>query len=204
MKLGSFVIRSVVGPLFVGHGAQKLFGAFGGHGPEGTGQFFEQLGLRPGRQHALAAGVAEFAGGLMLTFGALTPLASSMITGSMVTAARKAHASKGPWITDGGYEYNLVLVAAMVALNDYGPGKASVDHALFGERCGAGWALAQLIAGAGGSWLVTDALPAMQGQGQQPGPQEGQAPAGPDGATAPDQRFSREEQGAGTQATQQG
>ena len=69
MKLGSLVIRGVVGPLFVGHGAQKLFGAFGGHGPEGTGQFFEQLGLRPGRHHAIAAGVAEFAGGLMLTLG---------------------------------------------------------------------------------------------------------------------------------------
>jgi putative oxidoreductase len=204
MKLGSLVIRGVVGPLFVGHGAQKLFGAFGGHGPEGTGQFFEQLGLRPGRHHAIAAGVAEFAGGLMLTLGALTPLASSMITGTMVTAARKAHASKGPWITDGGYEYNLVLVAAMVALNDYGPGKTSVDHALFGELRGPGWALAQLIAGAGGSWLVTDALPAVQGEGQQPGEQEGQAPAGADGATAPDQRFTREQQDAGTQAPQQG
>jgi putative oxidoreductase len=204
MKLGSLVVRAVIGPLFVGHGAQKLFGAFGGHGPEGTGQFFEQLGLRPGRQHAIAAGVAEFAGGLMLTLGALTPLASSMITGSMVTAVRKAHASKGPWITDGGYEYNLVLVAAMVALNEHGPGRPSVDDALFGELRGPGWALAQLIAGAGGSWLVTDALPAVQGQEQEPGPQEGEAPAGADGATAPDQRFVREQQGAGTQTTQQG
>jgi putative oxidoreductase len=202
MNLGTLAIRGVVGPLFIGHGAQKLFGAFGGHGPEGTGQFFEQLGLRPGRRNAITAGVAEFAGGALLTLGALTPIASSLISGSMITAIRKAHASKGPWITNGGYEYNLVLLAAMVALNDYGPGSPSVDDALFGQLRGPGWALCQLGAGAAGSWLVTEALP--DGQAQQRGQQEGQAPAGGDGATAPDQRFSREAQGAQAPGATQG
>jgi putative oxidoreductase len=196
MNLGSLAIRGVVGPLFVGHGAQKLFGMFGGHGPEGTGQFFEQLGLRPGRRHAISAGVAEFAGGAMLTLGALTPVASSLLSGSMITAIRKAHANKGPWVTEGGYEYNLVLLASMVALNDYGPGTPSVDDALFGELRGPVWALGQLAAAAVGSWVVTEALP--DGQAQR-GPQEGEAPAGADGATAPDQRFRREGEGAPAQ-----
>ena len=71
MDLGRTVVRGVVGPLFVGHGTQKLFGWFGGHGPEATGGFFESLGLRPGRRHALAAGGAETAAGVLITLGFL-------------------------------------------------------------------------------------------------------------------------------------
>jgi putative oxidoreductase len=67
MRFGALIIRAVVGPLFIGHGTQKLFGWFGGHGVEGTGGFFEQLGLRPGKRHAVAAGAAETAGGALLT-----------------------------------------------------------------------------------------------------------------------------------------
>jgi putative oxidoreductase len=198
MKLGSLAIRWVVGPLFMGHGAQKLWGAFGGHGPEGTGQFFEQLGIRPGRRNAIAAGASEFAGGAMLALGALTPFASSLISGTMLTAIRKAHAKKGPWVSEGGYEYNLVLLAAMVAVNDYGPGRPSVDEALFGELRGPFWAVSQLVAGAAASWVVTDALPEVTARG----PQQGEAPAGGDGATAPEQqRFAREPSGVPAQGT---
>ena len=110
MKPGKLALRGVIGPLFVGHGTQKLFGWFGGHGLEGTAGFFEQgLGLRPGKRHATAAGLSEAVGGALLTAGALTPLASSMIIGAMVTAIRKVHAPKGPWVTEGGWEYNGLL-----------------------------------------------------------------------------------------------
>lgn len=131
MSIGSAAVRGIVGPLFVGHGTQKLFGWFGGHGIEGTGGFFESLGLRPGRRNAIAAGVTEALGGALLTLGAATPLAATMVSSTMVTAIRKVHAPKGPWVTEGGYEYNLVLIGAMAAVVDHGPGSPSVDAKLF-------------------------------------------------------------------------
>src|SRR5512132_4091860 len=74
MNLGKLALRGVVGPLFVGHGTQKLFGWFGGHGLEGTAGFFEQgIGLRPGKRHATAAGLSEAVGGALVTLGAFTP-----------------------------------------------------------------------------------------------------------------------------------
>src|SRR3712207_808273 len=116
MELGTTLVRGLVGPLFMGHGAQKLWGKFGGHGLEGTGGFFESLGLSPGRKHAQAAGLAEFTGGALLTAGALTPLASTLISSTMMTAIRKVHGSKGPWVTEGGWEYNAVLIGVATAL----------------------------------------------------------------------------------------
>jgi putative oxidoreductase len=159
MDLGRLALRGIVGPLFVGHGTQKLFGWFGGHGIEGTSGFFEQLGLRPGMRHATAAGWSEAAGGALLTLGALTPLAQAMITGTMVTAIRKVHAQHGPWVTANGYEYNLTLIALSAALTETGPGRPSVDSALFGDGLkGKGWALAALAAGVAGSFLITERL----------------------------------------------
>ena len=81
MKLSLLVVRAVIGGLFVGHGTQKLFGWFGGHGPEGTGQFLEQVGMRPGRRNVVAAGTAEAAGGALLVAGLLTPLAGAAQSG---------------------------------------------------------------------------------------------------------------------------
>jgi putative oxidoreductase len=156
MNLGRLILRGVVGPLFVGHGTQKLFGWFDGHGLEGTGGFFESLGLRPGKRHATAAGAAEAGGGLLLTLGALTPVATAVITGTMVTAVRKVHISKGPWVSDGGYEYNAALIAALAALTETGPGRPSVDSALLPSFKGSGWALAAVAAGAAGSYLATE------------------------------------------------
>jgi putative oxidoreductase len=116
MDLGRTALRLVAGPLFVGHGTQKLIGWFGGHGLDGTGAFFEgQLGLKPGKRHATAAGASETIGGALLTLGALTPVAAGLITGVMITAIRKVHAPKGPWVTEGGYEYNAVLIAVVAA-----------------------------------------------------------------------------------------
>jgi putative oxidoreductase len=157
MNLGKLAIRGVVGPLFVGHGTQKLFGWFGGHGLDGTAGFFESgLGLRPGKRHATAAGFSEAAGGALLTLGAATPVAAAMIIGTMTTAIRKVHAAKGPWVTEGGFEYNAVLIAAVVALTESGPGRPSVDSAVFPKMKGTGWALLALAAGVAGSYLATE------------------------------------------------
>jgi len=155
MRLARLVFRVILGTLFIGHGAQKLFGWFGGHGPEETGEAFESMGLKPGKEQALAAGAAEAAGGAMVALGLLTPVGAGLIIGVMAGAVRTAHAGKGPWVTEGGWEYPVVVGAAAVALAEAGPGPLSLDAALDMERCGTIWALAALAAGVGGSYLVT-------------------------------------------------
>jgi putative oxidoreductase len=155
MKLGLTALRWVIGLLFFGHGTQKLFGWFGGHGPEATAQFFETLGLRPGRRHATAAGAAEAGGGVLVALGLFTPAAAAALIGVMSTAIRKVHMKNGPWVTNGGYEYNLVLIAALVALADVGPGEASLDHALGLEIKGPLVALLALAGGVAGSAVLT-------------------------------------------------
>ena len=130
MKLGLNVLRWVVGALFVGHGTQKLFGWFGGGGPKATAEMFEKIGLTPGERHAAAAGASEAGGGALLALGLFTPAAAAALIGTMFTAIRKVHFKNGPWSTKGGYEYNLVLIAALLAVADMGPGDLSLDHAL--------------------------------------------------------------------------
>ena len=141
MDLALLILRVAIGAFFIGHGAQKLFGAFGGHGLAGTGRFFESLGMRPGRLHATGAGIAEFAGGLLLVLGLLTPLGAMMIIAVMAVAIMTVHAAKGPWVTDGGYEYNVVLIAGAFALAGAGAGEWSLDGAMDLDVAGAGWAL---------------------------------------------------------------
>jgi putative oxidoreductase len=150
MSFGIAILRAVVGGLFIGHGLQKLLGKFGGHGLEGTAGFFEQLGLKPGKAHATAAGVAEAGGGALLVAGAATPLAASAITGTMTMAIHKVHAPKGPWVSEGGYEYNLVLIASVFAITAAGPGAFAVDR----RQWGTAWALAELAAGVGGALAI--------------------------------------------------
>jgi putative oxidoreductase len=157
MTLGRLLARTVIGGLFVGHGTQKLFGWFGGPGLDGAGQTMHSLELRPGRRHAMAAGLSEAGGGALLALGALTPVAASLITGTMITAIRKVHFAKGPWNTQGGYEFNLALIAGAAALVDCGPGAPSVDRALGIEARGNLWTLAALAAGAAGSQLAIEA-----------------------------------------------
>jgi putative oxidoreductase len=168
MKIGRLFLRLVVGGLFVGHGTQKLFGWFGGYGLDATADAFEKMGMRPGRRNALAAGAAEAGGGALLALGLETPFAASVLTATMITAIQRVHASKGPWVTDGGYEYNLVLIAAVLALAEVGPGALSLDGARGSERHGPHWAVAALIAGALGSLgahLAAAAQPAPLDQG---------------------------------------
>lgn len=155
VDIGRTALRGVVGTLFIGHGTQKLFGWFGGSGPEATGGYFESLGLRPGKRHAYAAGAAETVGGAMLAAGALTPVAAAMLNGTMATAMRTTHKGKGPWASDGGWELNLVLMAAATALADQGPGRPSVDEARFGWMKGPLAAAFAVGAGVLGSYLAT-------------------------------------------------
>lgn len=155
MDVGRLLLRTAVGGFFIGHGTQKLFGWFGGHGLDGTGQFFESIGLRPGRRQALAAGAAESGGGALLAAGLATPLAAASLTAVMLTAIRKVHFKNGPWVSNGGYEYNVVLSAAALALAELGPGDLSLDAVLGTERKGTRWALAALGAAALGSTLAT-------------------------------------------------
>lgn len=137
----------VIGVLFFAHGAQKVFGWFGGYGIGGTAGFFESIGLRPGRLHAWASGLAETVGGLLLALGLLTPVGSAMAIAVMVTAIITVHGTKGFFNTDGGYEFNLTLIAASFALAGVGPGQWSLDNALNIDWTGTGWALIALGAG---------------------------------------------------------
>jgi putative oxidoreductase len=129
MAAGLLILRVVVGALLVGHGTQKLFGWFGGHGPRATGAFFELLGYRPGVLFAAVAGLTEAGGGMMLAVGLLTPLAGAAVVGVMLNAASSLR-GRGPWVINGGWEYTVVLatVGASIALT--GPGSVSADHAL--------------------------------------------------------------------------
>ena len=154
MELGLFILHVVPGVLLMGHGAQKLFGWFGGHGPEGTGQFMESMNMRPGRHMALAAGFNEFGGGLLLALGLFTPLAAVLIVSTMLVASRTAHRGKGLWNTGGGSELPLVygVIAAALAFN--GAGLWSLDHAIGWDVAGLWWGLGALAVAVFGAVTV--------------------------------------------------
>ena len=129
MDLGLLVLRVVLGALLIGHGSQKLFGAFGGHGLAGTGAFFESLGFRPGRLMATVAGASEFGAGVLLLLGLLTPLAGAAVIGTLIVAG-SVHGAKGLWAQNGGYELPLVYAVLGGVLALAGPGAYSLDAAL--------------------------------------------------------------------------
>jgi putative oxidoreductase len=154
MEVGLLVIRVVVGLLFVGHGAQKLFGMFGGHGIAGTGEYFDSLGLRPGTAAAIAAGAVEIVGGALLALGFMTPLAAALLIATMCVAIVTVHRGSGLWLTNGGIEYNLVLMAVVFGVTAIGPGQWSLDDVIGLDLAGVGWGLAALAAGAVAAGLV--------------------------------------------------
>jgi putative oxidoreductase len=156
MGLGKLILRATVGGYFFGHGMQKLTGWFGGHGPEGTGQFFEQVGLRPGRESALIAGAAEAGGGSLLALGLFTPAAVSMLTGVMTNAIRHVHWKNGLWNSDGGIELPALILAALAALADSGPGRFSLDEALGIRLRGPVVAAVAMAAGAAGAVYLAE------------------------------------------------
>ena len=123
---GPAVLRLVIGVIFFAHGAQKLFGVWGGGGIEGTTAFFAQLGLNPAMPLAIAVGVVEFAGGLMLICGALTLMACLALAVNMLVAIWMVHLPGG-FFLPAGYEFNLALIGALVSLMLTGPGAFSVD-----------------------------------------------------------------------------
>jgi putative oxidoreductase len=132
---GPAVLRLAVGAVFVAHGAQKLFGVWGGGGPEGTAAFFGQIGLNPAYPLALAAGVTELIGGLMLMIGAYTLFAAVALLVVQGVAVWKVHYLNGFFLNWGltpdrghGFEFNLVLIAALVALMLTGAGAFSIDR----------------------------------------------------------------------------
>lgn len=143
--------RVLIGGLFVGHGTQKLFGWFGGGGIEGTAGMMEKLDMYPPRRNAVLAGVTEAGSGALLALGLATPLPSAALIGTMITAIRKVHGRNGPWVTEGGYEYNLVLIAALLALAQEQPGDLSLDSAFGLRLSGLGWPVAALLLGAAAS-----------------------------------------------------
>lgn len=128
--IASTILRIPVGLILMAHGAQKLFGAFGGYGLEGTGQFMASLGLEPGYLMALLAGSAEFFGGLALVIGLLVRPASAVIAFTMLMAIFSVHISNGLFMSNGGYEYALTLFVVAVSLVFSGAGSFSVDKAI--------------------------------------------------------------------------
>ncbi len=147
MDLALLALRVVVGLLLVGHGAQKLFGAFGGGGLDGTAGMFDNIGLRPGWLHARAAGAMEFVGGVLLALGLFTPFAAAAIIAVMTAAVITVHAQNGIWNTNKGYEFNLVISAAVFALAGVGAGAWSLDNALGFDLHGTAWAIGALVVG---------------------------------------------------------
>jgi putative oxidoreductase len=145
--LALLTLRLTSGALLAGHGAQKLFGAFGGHGLEGTGGWLESMGLRPGRQWAFLGGASEFGGGLLMVLGFLNPLGPLSVIGSMAMATFKMHWGKPIWVTAGGAELPVTNIAVALALGMAGPGRFSLDR-LFGLRLPR-WLLAPGLAAVG-------------------------------------------------------
>lgn len=130
------VLRIPVGIIFIAHGAQKLFGWFGGYGLEGTGQFMASIGLNPGYLMALLAGGAEFFGGIALLIGLLVRPASAVLAITMLVAIFTVHFSNGLFMSNNGYEYALALLAVTVSLAISGAGCWSVDNKLADRASG--------------------------------------------------------------------
>src|SRR5438874_5289931 len=159
MSIGLLVLRVLVGSLFAAHGAQKLFGWFGGYGIKGTGGFFSSLGYRPGPLMAAVAGTSELGGGLLLATGLATPLAAAMIVGVMINAIFSAKRNAGLF---GGYELDLLYAAVAASVGFTGPGAYSLDRAFGWTLSGWEWgvgAIALAIVTAGAA-LVSRKLPA--------------------------------------------
>ncbi|WP_426142798.1 DoxX family protein [Pseudomonas sp. DWP3-1-2] len=127
---GLTVLRILVGIIFVAHGSQKLFGAFGGYGLEGTGQYMASLGLSPGYLMALLSGSAEFFGGLALVIGLLARPAAVVLALTLVVAIFSVHISHGLFMANNGYEFALALLGGVIAVLIEGAGKLSVDRTL--------------------------------------------------------------------------
>ncbi|HEX7166496.1 MAG TPA: DoxX family protein [Acidimicrobiales bacterium] len=147
MDFGLLLIRAVVGLILAAHGAQKLFGWFGGYGIAGVGEFLESLGFRPGRRAAEMAGTAEVVGGALLVLGLLTPLGAAAVIGVMVVAGASVHRGRGFAVTSGGWEFVTVLGVVAAGLAFTGPGAISLDRALDLDLGGPLWGVLAVAIG---------------------------------------------------------
>jgi putative oxidoreductase len=129
-SVGLFALRAVVGALFIGHGLQKTLGWFGGDGFAKWTASLDKMGVQPAPLWAGIEAGSELVAGALLVVGLLTPVAAAILIGDMVVATAKVHLAKGLWSQQGGFEYNLVLVAIAVALALAGPGFYSLDRRL--------------------------------------------------------------------------
>jgi len=128
--LGLLILRLVIGLTLAGHGAQKIFGWWGGTGMTGWTGAMTRMRIRPALAWAWMSALAELVGGLLVALGLLSPLGSFAILGSMLVAMLLVHWPKGFWNSKGGYEFNLAIIAAVVALALTGPGAYSLDSLL--------------------------------------------------------------------------
>ena len=131
--VAALVLRVPVGLILAAHGAQKLFGWFGGNGLAGTAQWLSSIGMEPGYLMAILAGGAEFFGGLALVLGVLTRPAALAAAFTMLVAIFSVHIGNGLFADDGGYEYALTLMMASLALMIQGGGSFSIDKILSGK-----------------------------------------------------------------------
>ena len=145
MSYGILFLRVIVGGVFFAHGTQKLFGWWGGHGPRGTAGFFGALGFRKPLVMALVAGVSETAG-VLFALGLLTPFGALAMASVMVVAVGSVHLKNGFWVANGGFEYNLTLWAAAIAVAASGPGRFSLDRVIAwdGRLSGLWWGVGVL------------------------------------------------------------
>ncbi|QTE02835.1 DoxX family membrane protein [Streptomyces cyanogenus] len=145
---GLLLLRLSFGLFMAGHGAQKVFGLFGGDGLTATARGFEALGYRPGKLFAVIGGLSELLGGLGLALGLLTPLAAAALIGVMINAMATVTGAHGAWDADGGVEYNVCIAVAALAVAAIGPGRLSVDRFFPWGR--GGWGEAAVALGLGG------------------------------------------------------
>lgn len=130
VDFGLLLIRVIFGLVFAAHGAQKLFGWFGGHGLAGTGGWMESMGFRPGKTFATAAGFGEFVGGLLFAFGLLGAVGPALMLSVMLVASITVHRKNGLFATNNGIELPLIYAAGAVGVSLIGPGRYSLDQAL--------------------------------------------------------------------------
>ena len=153
LDAGLLMLRVLMGVLFIGHGTQKLFGWFGGHGPDGTAAWLESQGIRPARFWAIVAGLGEAVGGLLFALGLFGPIGGLLISATMFVAIAKVHAPNGLWTQQNGYEYPLVVMVVALFVAGVGPGAYSLDRLLRlslpePETCWVGLVVVLLVAGA--------------------------------------------------------
>jgi len=159
MNTGLLLARLVLGSLMAAHGAQKLFGWFSGPGLGGVRGWLGSIGFRLPAVMALLVALVETSG-LLLALGLLTPFVALALVANMVVAIAVAHWAKGFWNTNGGYEFNLSLIASTVAIAAIGPGRISLDRALGWDDnlSGSWWGIAVLLIGIAAGLFVVAAF----------------------------------------------